>query len=241
MGVWTLLNACPHLYLLCIFDNQTKLPWWLTLQMSIPISHLLTMIFYPFSIVHCVLAYVSCVVCGCVSRQFQQAEGLSMGSLQIFDVAKISRNFVDSSGHTPQYVGCVIFLNCANCFVPGPPQPQHIWTPVCRVLGSRPAQPGSACCHPPPNVAKVESDQNVKMAKCVPPYTLQFCTSADCNITDMICYVVVTQLSIQQLLQVQSTAVERIYNLDIKHNLGWSIDISTTLVNICTRVLKIIS
>ena len=88
------------------------------------------------------------------------------------NIEKSSRNFVDSSGHTPQYVGCVIFLNCANCFVPGPPQPQHIWTPVCRVLGSRPAQPGPACSHPPPNVAKVESDQNVKMAKCVPPYTL---------------------------------------------------------------------
>ena len=145
----TMLNGCLNTVkclstpLLCIFDNQTKLPQWLTLQMSIPISHLLTMIFYPFSIVHCVLAYVSCVVCGCVSRQFQQAEGLSMGSLEIFDVAKISRNFVDSSGHTPQYVGCVIFLNSANCFVPGPPQPQHIWTPVCRVLGSRPAQPAA--------------------------------------------------------------------------------------------------
>ena len=138
-------------------------------------------------------------------------------------------------------MGCVIFLNCANCFVPGPPQPQHIWTPVCRVLGSRPAQPGPACSHPPPNVAKVESDQNVKMAKCVPPHSLQFCISADCNITDMICYVVVTQLSIQQLLQVQSTAVDCIYNLDIEHNFRMIDRYLQAPVNIFTCVHKIIS
>lgn len=98
-----------------------------------------------------------------------------------------------------------------------------------------------ACSHPPPNVAKVESDQNVKMAKCVPPYTLQFCISADCNITDMICYVVVTQLSIQQLLQVQSTAVDCIYNLDIEHNFRMIDRYLQAPVNIFTCVHKIIS
>ena len=127
-------------------------------------------------------------MCGCCSRRFQQGA-----------VECLNRGPVKISIENFSLTALVTLLRSSVCGL------RNI-SELCKLFRARPApasthldpglpSPGfttsPARSHPPPNVAKVESDQNVKMAKCVPPYTLHTTVLHICRLQynghDMLC------------------------------------------------------